>query len=302
MPSFLSNLVPVFLRVTGANRTLTSAARAEKHIVKAARRRPWVRPPNYVADRTRLTVAEAEVGAGTMPVATLAPLTGESRGAVIYLHGGSWVNEIAPQHWQLTTQIATEASTTVIVPIYPLLPSPAATAEHVVAAVVELAIAARAEHGGVCLAGDSAGGQIALSAALALRDAGVVVPRTILISPALDLSMKNPEMDAVQPSDPWLAKPGNRVFIDAWRGALPVSDPRVSPLEGDLTGLGPLTIFSGTRDILNPDARLLVSKARAAGVSVDYREVAGLVHVYPLTPTSEAREARAAIVSQLTVR
>ncbi|CAN5268689.1 alpha/beta hydrolase [soil metagenome] len=302
MPSFLSNLVPVFLRVTGANRTLTSAARAEKHIVKAARRRPWVRPPNYVADRTRLTVAEAEVGAGTMPVATLAPRTGESRGAVIYLHGGSWVNEIAPQHWQLTTQIATEASTTVIVPIYPLLPSPAATAEHVVAAVVELAIAARAEHGGVCLAGDSAGGQIALSAALALRDAGVVVPRTILISPALDLSMKNPEMDAVQPSDPWLAKSGNRVFIDAWRGALPVSDPRVSPLEGDLTGLGPLTIFSGTRDILNPDARLLVSKARATGVSVDYREEAGLVHVYPLTPTSEAREARAAIVSQLTVR
>lgn len=93
---------------------------------------------------------------------------------------------------------------------------------------------------------------------------------------ALDLAMRNPEMDAVQPHDPWLAKPGTRVFIESWRGDLPLLDPRVSPIEGDLTGLGPLVIFSGTRDILNPDARLLAERARAAGVDVEYHEEAGL--------------------------
>ena len=78
-----------------------------------------------------------------------------------------------------------------------------------------------------------------------------------------------------------------------------MTDPLVSPLGADLTGLGPLTLFSGTRDILNPDARSLAEKARAAGVDIDYHEQPGLVHVYPLTPTREGRAARATIVDCL---
>ncbi|WP_264079185.1 alpha/beta hydrolase, partial [Mycobacterium szulgai] len=73
-------------------------------------------------------------------------------------------------------------------------------------------------------------------------------------------------------------------MAEQWRGDLPVDDPRCSPLAGDLAGLGPLTVFSGTRDILNPDARALVQKAGAAGVAVDYHERSGLLHVYPLLP------------------
>jgi acetyl esterase/lipase len=71
------------------------------------------------------------------------------------------------------------------------------------------------------------------------------------------------------------------------------------PLAVDLTGLGALTVFSGTRDICNPDARLLTEKATAAGVDAGYHEGHGLLHVYPLTPTSEGRAARAEIVEQL---
>ena len=66
----------------------------------------------------------------------------------------------------------------------------------------------------------------------------------------------------------------------------------VSPLFGNLAGLGPLTVFSGTRDITSPDTRLLVSRARAAGVQVDHHEEAGLVHVHPLLPVPEGRRAR----------
>jgi acetyl esterase/lipase len=297
LPSFLSRIAPVYLRLSGANRIYTSTAAAQRHLRKSAARRPWLRPPPWVVEATRV---EVDVVAD-MPVVTLRPRKGEPRGSVVYVHGGAWVNEIAPQHWLLIAQIANDANTTVIVPIYPLVPH--GTAEQVVSAVVDLARRALAEHGGVCLVGDSAGGQIALSAALVLLSRhDIRLPRTILIAPALDLSMKNPEMDAVQPSDPWLAKPGTRVYIDAWRADLAIDDPRVSPLEGELAGLGPLTVFSGTRDILNPDARLLVEKARAAGVTVDYREGDGLVHVYPLTPTVEGRMARKLIVAQVTVR
>jgi acetyl esterase/lipase len=201
------------------------------------------------------------------------------------------------QHWQLAAQIAAEAGTTVTVPIYPLVPF--GTADQVVPAVADLVRTSTARYGSTCLAGDSAGGQIALSAAILLRDDQHTVPRTVLISPSLDLSMNNPEIDRVQPSDPWLGRDGARVYIEHWRGTLAISDPRVSPLAADLTGLGPLTVFSGTRDILHPDIRLLIDKACIAGIDVDYHEKQGLVHVYPLTPTPEGRAARTMLIERL---
>ena len=73
----------------------------------------------------------------------------------------------------------------------------------------------------------------------------------------------------------------------------------VSPLFGDLAGLGPLTVFSGTRDITSPDTRLLVSRARAAGVQVDHHEEPGLVHVHAILPVPEGRRARRVIADVL---
>lgn len=288
MPSLASRLVPLYFRATRANRVYLTTAAAEARIEERRRHPTTAAPPRHL--RRRFTISE-DTSRG-WPVFTVGPKHGT--GTTIYLHGGAWVNEIAPQHWQLIGEIA-GAGTSVVVPIYPLVPF--GTAQQVLDAVLGLALLAADQHGPVSLAGDSAGGQLALSAALELKG---TVATTVLIAPALDLAMRNPEMDVVQPSDPWLAKPGTRVFIESWRGDLPLLDPRVSPIEGDLTGLGRLVIFSGTRDILNPDARLLAERARAAGVDVEYHEGAGLVHVYPLLPTPEGRAARRIIVERLT--
>jgi len=262
-----------------------------------------VHPRPFAPPRLRPDVAVVEShGTGPAdgwPLYTLTPAVGEPSGALIYLHGGAWINEVVVQHWRLAAQIAAEARLAVTVVVYPLVPF--GTAGQVVPGVASLVLAARARYGEqVSIGGDSAGGQIALSAAQLLHERdGVSLARTILISPALDLSFSNPQIEVVQPSDPWLGKPGSQVYIEHWRGELPVTDPVVSPLFGSLEGLGPVTMFSGTRDILNPDARLLVEKARAAGLELDYHEGAGLVHVYPLTPTPEGRAARALIVERL---
>lgn len=288
-----SRVMPGLFRLIGSNRIYTSAERARRHLEARS-----IRPAPYNPPRLRSDVVVSVDRRLGFPVYTVTPRGAEPRGNVIYVHGGSWVNEIVLQHWQLAGQLAADARTTVTVPIYPLVPF--GTAAEVVAAVVELAMTRVENHEPTCLAGDSAGGQIALSAVLALRDEHQVrLPRTILIAPALDLSMSNPGIDRVQPSDPWLAREGTSVFIDHWRAELPVSDPRVSPLAGELAGLGPLTVFSGTRDILNPDAHLLVDQARAAGVDVEFREGAGLLHVYPLLPTTEGRQARKLIVDRI---
>jgi acetyl esterase/lipase len=235
---------------------------------------------------------------GGWPIYTLTPKGTTSDGVFVYVHGGGWVNEIVSEHWRLAAQIAAEARLRVIVPIYPLVPF--GTAAEVVPGVVDLVAEQFGDAGAVSLGGDSSGGQIALSAATLLRDGhGRALVATVLIAPILDLSLSNPAIDAVEPRDPWLARPGIRVWADQWRGGLPLSDPRVSPLAADLAGLGPITMFSGTRDILNPDARLLVEKASAAGIDVDYHEGPGLLHVFPLTPTPEGRAARAVIVDTL---
>ncbi|GAA1338307.1 alpha/beta hydrolase fold domain-containing protein [Arthrobacter roseus] len=293
LPSFASRLMPVFLKLTQANAVFRSPEKAREHMAKRSIRPSSYGPPSLLRRDVSVSVDHAQ----GWPVYTLTPKTGRVVGGAVYLHGGGWVNEIALQHWQLAAQIAAEAKVAVTVPIYPLVPF--GTAEEVIRKVVELVLNSVALYGETTLGGDSAGGEIALSAAVLLRDEHeMVLPQTVLIAPALDLSLKNPQIDVVLRTDPWLGREGTQVFIEQWRGERSVEDPLVSPLNAELSGIGPLTIFCGTRDMVHPDTRLLVDKASRADVVVEFHEGDGLVHVYPLTPTPEGRAARKIIVER----
>lgn len=152
----------------------------------------------------------------------------------------------------------------------------------------------------VAVLGDSAGGQIALSAALMLRDRGLPpLSDIVLISPALELSFSNPEIPDREETDPWLAHQGLSVVTDLWRGDRAVSDPIVSPLLGDVAGLGRVAIFSGTRDILNPDAGLLHRKLASSGIECIFREQPEALHVYPLLPGRLGKRAQRDIVERI---
>ncbi len=293
MASVPSAIVPLIIRATRRNKTYLSEENALKHVRERALNPSTFGPPARLRPDVRIDVHHDN----GWPVYTLTPTTSTPAGSTIYLHGGGWVNEIATQHWHLAAQIAAEASAAVTVPIYPLVPF--GTSEEVTHRVVAMAEAHIASYGSVALAGDSAGGQIALCAAMALREKGVTLPATVLISPAVDLTFTNPRIPEVQPSDPWLAVPGGQVLAKLWCGERELTDPVVSPLFGGFTGLGPLRVFSGTRDILNPDARLLAAKAEASGVEVRYTEVTGQLHVYPLLPTAVGAAARRDIVASL---
>ncbi|MFI9409373.1 alpha/beta hydrolase fold domain-containing protein [Nocardia gamkensis] len=294
MPSLANQVVRGYLRATRANRVFVDVGAARERVRDLSLRPRRYGPPR----RLRADVAITVDRRGGWPVYTLTPRGQRARGNVVYAHGGGWVHEIAPQHWALCAAVAAETGAAVTVAIYPLIPF--GTAAQVVQGFVDLVLANRETYENVCLAGDSAGGQIALSAAVVLRDEHRVrLPGTVLIAPALDLSLSNPEIPVVQPRDPWLGVAGTRVLIEHWRGELEIADPRVSPLAADLRGLGPLTVFCGTDDILHPDTRLLVDAARRAGVMVDYHAGQGLPHVYPLTPTPEGRAARRIVIERL---
>jgi len=73
----------------------------------------------------------------------------------------------------------------------------------------------------------------------------------------------------------------------------------VSPIHGSLEGLGPITMFSGTRDILNADATRLVRLAAEAGHPLAYFEGKGMIHNYPMLPMPEGTRAQAQIAAAM---
>lgn len=287
-------LLSPLIRATGVNRPYRSADVARKYVRTFALRPQSYAPPRSI--RRDITI-DVDRWRG-WPVYRLAPRNERSGRTVVYAHGGGWVNEMSPLHWYFVAKLAAEGAATIIVPIYPLIPF--GTAGDVVDAFVELMRETLTADPRSVIAGDSAGGQIALSTALELRDRhAITLEDTILLSPALDLKLDNPEIPEIHPRDPILGVPGASYFAELWRGDLSVTDPRVSPLFGDLRGLGRLLILSGMDDILAPDIRLLVERARAAGVPFDFYEAPDSLHVYPLFAVGAAKAGRQVLIDRL---
>lgn len=148
----------------------------------------------------------------------------------------------------------------------------------------------RVPAGRVVVAGDSAGGGFALSLAQEARDAGLSVPgRLILISPFVDICGGD---ESLQDKDTWLHVDACRACGHAWADGLDEKDPMVSPLYGDMHGLPPTDLYSGTYDVLYTDIIKTERKLREAGVDAALHTAGKFGHVYPLYPVPEGRKAR----------
>ena len=217
---------------------------------------------------------------------------------VFFLHGGAFSVSFTSQHWRFIAWLSSTARATVIAFDYPL--SPEAGWRETLSMTRSVYKEALAKTGGreVAVIGDSAGGCLALALAQSLRQDGLPQPsRLILISPWLDVSMGNPEIPAVEPLDPVLSAESLRLAGLRYAGGDDPADPRVSPLFGDLRSLPPITLFTGTADILNPDARRLRDVMTAHGSSIDYREYPGMIHDWLFFSFPEAAKAKREILS-----
>lgn len=260
---------------------------------------PKANPEPPRALRTRHAVSERRIH-GFMHY-SVAPRQGAGQRVVVYLHGGGYVNEIAPQHWQLIGRMA-DAGLRVEVPIYGLAPQHGFTAAY--AMLAELIGQLHATPGTqVLLAGDSAGGGLALGLAQALPAMGLPMAEQItLIAPWLDITCANPEIDALEPRDPWLAKPGALLAGQLWAQGTDPTDPRLSPIYGPLQGLPPMDVYIGTHDIFYPDVLLLQQRVQALAPATPRLQLnvcPQACHVYPLLPVPEGRSAAGQLVQRL---
>ncbi len=295
MQSLASRFMPLALTLRGSKKQFNTAEATLARVAQLrVRPRSWA-PPRRLSRRVDITVRTV----GGWPVYEVAPRGAPVSRRALYLHGGAYVFEIAAQHWSLIADLSISSGARFTVPIFPL--APADTAARIVPAATELAAALIDEVGAenTTLVGDSAGGGMGLAVAMRLRDENRGAPRLILISPWLDINGTDPQLAVIAPRDPWLAVPGTHAAGRLYRGELAEDDTLVSPINGSLAGLGAITLFSGTRDIVNADASRLVRLAAASGHPLDYHEAPEMLHVYPLLPIPEAREARRVITAAM---
>jgi len=149
----------------------------------------------------------------------------------------------------------------------------------------------------IVIMGDSAGGGMSLALAELLNEKHLPQPgNIILISPALDMSLKNPEIHDVEKLDLILAVPA-LIDIGKWYGREKGSKHYlVSPIYGNLQNLGKISLFTGTNDILYPDAKKLKSIADEKGIKINYYEYPSMIHIWQLLFFPESKKAREQII------
>ncbi len=205
--------------------------------------------------------------------------------ALLYLHGGGFVGCSPRTHRGVTAALA-RLGLRVYVPDYRLAPEhPFPAAPDDALAVWRALRALRAPHGPqrLVVAGDSAGGNLALTLMLALRDAGEPLPdAAALFSPALDLTGGSASLHLNAERDAMFHGPSLEHLAAAYLAGADPNDPRASPLLADLSGLPPLLVHVGESECLRDDSLRLADKARAAGVCVQLQVWPVVSHVWQL--------------------
>jgi epsilon-lactone hydrolase len=241
----------------------------------------WIERSSVIPEGTRVSPVK---GAG-FSARWVHPIGDQrTRRTILYLPGGGFFFPAINGHTRMLARLAREAGCRGLLVDYRLAP------EHPFPAGLEDAIAAYRyllEHdvapGDVVVAGDSAGGGLALSLLLAIRDEGLPLPAAgAVVSALADLSFTalsrqlNKWRDSMQPT-----RRETRAF-DLYAGDTPRNDPLLSPIYGNFHGLPPLFAQVSGSEILLDDTLRVARKARAQGVDFELEIWEGLPHDWHL--------------------
>ena len=243
--------------------------------------------------RIRAEHADAFKGEWIEPAA---PTHAARRRCILYFHGGGYIAMSARTHRSITSRLAAWSDASLFALDYRLAPEhpfPAALDDAMAAYQALIAAGIPAAH--IVVAGDSAGGGLALALLVALRDAADTLPAgAVLLSPWTDLAVTGGSIIANDAIDPlffglWVAPTARHYLADT-----PATHPLASPVYADLTGLPPLLVQVSDSEVLLDDSRRVVENARRSGVAATLQIWPGVPHgwqIYaPVLP-----EARAAL-------
>ena len=212
---------------------------------------------------------------------------------ILYCHGGGYSTGSSLYARTLTNKLAMSTSMDVLSFDYRLAPEhpyPAAMkdAMRVWNFLMLLGYGAR----DIILAGDSAGGNLALSLTLKLKEEGRLLPRgLVLMSPWTDLTSSGKSHETKAQIDPVLNADYLAEMIHNYAPDRNLEDPYISPLFGDYDGFPPTYIQVGGNEVLLDDSIMLYQKLLKANVSVKLDQFDGMWHVFQMSPFKTAYDA-----------
>lgn len=224
---------------------------------------------------------------------------------ILYLHGGGWVMNSGVAQFNFVEHLARETGAEIWFPEYPIIP------EHNGKEALDMCMYLYTEMLKECpgeaiaLGGDSAGGGLALSVALAINAEGLDKPNNLfLVSPGTNCggTPRNAEERAYEDlllgRDPIVSTKAFPTALKLWSGPLDINDWRVNPMRGELGNLPPMLVFAGGHEAMEMGIRQFVEKAIAEDADVVYFVKNGKGHAYVMYEDAAVEE-RQLIVNRL---
>lgn len=209
----------------------------------------------------------------------------ESSQLILHIHGGAFFLGSLKTHRAFLSHVAARTQMQVLHVDYPLAPeSVYPEASDAIFDIYTTLLGQGIQAKDIILSGDSCGANLALALALKIRDEGLPqVSGLILLSPFLDLTLTSESLRYNRKHDALLSIETLEAGIDYYVPKfMDTADPAISPLFADLTGLPPILVQVGSKEILLDDAQRFKEKAQQAGVNLTYKLYTGMWHNFQM--------------------
>lgn len=220
---------------------------------------------------------------------------------IIFLHGGAYVLQASYVHWSMMIKLVKSTGATAYCIDYPLTPNANSGKSLEYVYDYYCKHLSNESRNKIAILGDSAGGGLALSLVMKIRDEKKHMPdRAILLSPYLDIVCSDSRQKELEKVDMQLSINGLATVGKVYAGNLPVNDWRISPIYGNINNLCPISLYTSNRDILHIDSLRLKEKLNKSNIPFKYHFEPNMIHdwiVYLFLP--ESKKALQLIVEEL---
>ncbi|MEM9075742.1 MAG: alpha/beta hydrolase [Bacteroidota bacterium] len=225
----------------------------------------------------------------------------KSEKLLIYIHGGAFVSGPSEHHWNSIKKIAKKTDYTIWMCDYPKAP------EHIITEIsqnIDMIFQEALQHfssNKITLMGDSVGGTLCITLVQRAIEKNLEIPlRLVLISPVVDATMSNPEIEEIDIDDPMLSKTGVLSAKIMCAGTTSLKNPAISPIYGSFEKFPTTMLYLAENDITYPDQRRMVKRMLVASVQVKVNIGKEMPHIWPLLPVmKESKVSMKEIIREL---
>lgn len=204
---------------------------------------------------------------------------------LIFIPGGAFISGPAQHHWDAAKKIAEQTGYTIWMCNYPKAPENKITKiSENIDSIYKTALESY-QSNQICFIGDSVGGTLTISLMQRLIKKHIELPnKLILVSPVMDASMSNPEIEKIDQIDPMLSKIGVLSAKKMCAENNNLKNEMISPLYGSFEKFPQTILFLAENDITYPDQKLTIQKFIEVKINIEIITGKNMPHIWPLLP------------------